>query len=82
MMKKNKNKSVFKTHNRAAYFFLLPWLIGLFLFVIYPVIYTVFLSFNSVISDITGWTNTAIGFKNYETAFFRNTDFTPLILEF
>ena len=81
-MKKKKNISVYKKHNRAAYFFLLPWLIGLFLFVIYPVFYTVFLSFNRVTSDITGWSNTWIGFRNYETAFFRNTDFTPLILNF
>ena len=81
-MNNKKKKSVFKTHSRAAYFFLLPWLIGLFLFVIYPVFYTLYLSFHSVLSDITGWTNTWIGFRNYETAFFRNTDFTPLILDF
>jgi len=81
-MKTKKKKSVFKTKNYVAYFFLLPWLIGLFLFVIYPVIYTFFLSFNSVVSNISGWTNTWIGFRNYETAFFRNTDFTPLILDF
>ncbi|TNF06773.1 MAG: sugar ABC transporter permease [Bacillota bacterium] len=81
-MKTKKNKSAIKTHNRSAYFFLLPWLIGISLFVLYPVFYTIFLSFNSVVSDITGWTNTWIGLTNYETAFFRNTDFTPLVLDF
>ncbi|MDX9690923.1 MAG: sugar ABC transporter permease [Acholeplasmataceae bacterium] len=81
-MKTKKQKSAFKTHNRAAYYFLIPWLIGIMLFVVYPVFYTIYLSFNSVVSDITGWTNTWIGFANYETAFFRNTDFTPLVLDF
>lgn len=82
MSKKIKASKITKSANKNAYLFLLPWLIGFVFFVAYPFFYTIFLSLHSVVRDVTGWTNTFIGFANYETAFFRNTEFSPLILEF
>ena len=83
-MKKPKSKvsDLSKHVNRSAYLFLLPWLIGFIIFVAYPFFYTIYLSLNNVVRDVTGWTNTWIGLANYETAFFRNTTFNPLILDF
>lgn len=82
-MKRKRQKSVFsKNINLNAYLFLLPWLIGFVVFVAFPFIYTIFLSLNSVVRNITGWTNTYIGLTNFEVLFFRNTVFNPLIIDF
>jgi ABC-type sugar transport system permease subunit len=82
-MKKKKQASTLTKHtNKAAYLFLLPWLIGFLIFVAYPFFYTIYLSLFSVVRDVTGWTYTFIGLGNYETAFFKNTTFSPLILDF
>lgn len=82
-MPRKRQKSVFsKNTNLNAYMFLLPWLIGFVIFVAYPFMYTIFLSLNSVVRNITGWSNTFIGLNNYEVLFFRNTVFNPLIIEF
>jgi len=82
MKKKKKASKLTRSSNKAAYMFLLPWLIGFILFVAYPFFYTIYLSFFYVVRDITGWTYEWIGFGNYEMAFFRNTSFNPLILDF
>lgn len=82
MKKKKKTSLLTKNANKSAYLFLLPWLIGFIIFVAYPFFYTIYLSFFNVARDITGWTYEFIGLGNYETAFFKNTTFNPLILEF
>lgn len=74
-VRKPKNENV-------AYLFLLPWLIGLIFFIIYPFINTIWLSFNLVSKDVYGWTYSFIGTENYVTAFFRNTDFNQLVVGF
>lgn len=81
-MKKKKVSKLTRNTNKAAYLFLLPWLIGFLFFVAYPFFYTIYLSFFYVVRDITGWTYEWLGFGNYETAFFKNTTFNPLILDF
>lgn len=74
-VRKPKNENV-------AYLFLLPWLIGLIFFIIYPFINTIWLSFNLVSKDVYGWTYSFIGTENYVTAFFRNTEFNQLVVGF
>lgn len=81
MAKKSKVKKPIK-QNLTAYLFLLPWLIGFIFFVAYPFLYTIFLSFNSVSRNVLGWQNEWIGFENYITAFIRNVNFNPLIVDF
>ena len=76
-IKKRKAKS-----ENIAYFFLLPWLIGLIAFVIYPFINTIWLSFNIVSKDIYGWTYQFVGGENYVTAFLKNTEFNQLLVSF
>jgi len=82
MSKRKKVSKLTKNANKSAYLFLMPWLIGFLIFVLYPFFYTIYLSFFYVVRDITGWTYTWIGLDNFETAFFRNTQFNPLILDF
>lgn len=81
-MKKKKFTELTRQSNKSAYMFLIPWLIGFIVFVAYPFFYTIYLSFFYVARDITGWTYEWIGIGNYEMAFFRNTTFNPLILDF
>lgn len=71
-----------KKYDNIAYLFLLPWLIGLVLFIIYPLFHTIFLSFNSVVKNIDGWKTSWIGSSNFRMAFFENTEFTPLLIDF
>lgn len=80
MAKSRKRKPI--NQNLSAYMFLLPWIIGFLVFVLYPLFYTIFLSFHRVVKDINGWNNTWIGLENFITAFVRNTSFTPLLIEF
>lgn len=80
MAKSRKRKPI--NQNLSAYLFLLPWIIGFLVFVLYPLFYTIVLSFNNVVKDINGWNNTYVGIENYITAFVRNTNFTPLLIEF
>ena len=80
MAKSRKRKPI--NQNLSAYLFLMPWIIGFLVFVLYPLFYTIVLSFNNVVKDINGWNNTYVGIENYITAFVRNTSFTPLLIEF
>src|SRR5690554_3495029 len=77
-----KSKARKPQNQNIAYLFLLPWLIGMFAFLIYPFMNTIWLSFNQVSKDVFGWNYTFIGMENYVTAFFRNTEFNALIIEF
>ncbi|CDR30861.1 ABC-type polysaccharide transport system, permease component [Acholeplasma oculi] len=69
-------------NQNVAYLFLLPWLFGFLVFVLYPFFNTIWLSFNQVSKDVYGWNYTLIGMENYVTAFFRNTEFNQLVVSF
>lgn len=76
-VKRRKPKS-----QNVAYIFLLPWLIGLVFFILYPFLNTIWLSLNAVSKDVYGWTYQFIGMENYITAFFRNSEFNQLVVGF
>jgi oligogalacturonide transport system permease protein len=81
--KKNKPSKYFqKQQNRLGYMFFMPWLIGFLIFTLFPFIYTVYLSFHRVNLNVLGWTATFNGIDNYVTAFLRNPDFTPALIQF
>jgi ABC-type sugar transport system permease subunit len=82
-MKKKKKLSVFeKRQGFLGYMFMLPWLIGFFIFTVWPFVYTIFLSFHEVRLTILGWETSFTGIDNYNLAFFRNTEFVPALLSF
>lgn len=58
--------------NLSSYAFLIPWLIGFFALTLYPMFYSLFLSFTSFnILQPPKW----IGFRNYFIMFFGNDQF-------
>lgn len=60
----------------AGYIFIGLWIIGFLVFGLYPIIYSLFLSFNKVIPSSDGIEATWIGIENYRVAF--TTDRTML----
>lgn len=80
--KKKRRDAHQRRQNRLGYLFMAPWIIGFLVFTLFPFAATVYLSFNNVVSTIAGWEITFVGLENYVTAFFRNTEFVPAVLEF
>lgn len=80
--KKRRRDAHQRRQNRLGYLFMAPWIIGFLVFTLFPFAATVYLSFNNVVSTIAGWEITFVGLENYITAFFRNTEFVPAVLEF
>ena len=71
-----------RRENTTGYAFLAPWLIGFAVFTVFPLLYTVFLSFHEVRLTVQGWRTTWVGFENYTAALLRGTAFTPGLLRF
>jgi oligogalacturonide transport system permease protein len=81
--KKNKSSRYFaRQQNRLGYMFFAPWLIGFLIFTLFPFVYTIYLSFHRVNLNVLGWTTAFNGIENYITAFLRNPDFTPALIQF
>ena len=55
--------------------FCLPWIIGFFVFTLYPLIQTLIFSFSSVTLSPEGFKTELIGFTNYFNLFSSDTDF-------
>ena len=79
---KQKMSAERKRQNRLGYSFLAVWLIGFLVFTAYPLINTIYLSFNRVSLTVFGWEMVWVGFENYITALLRNIYFTPALLAF
>ncbi len=75
-------KMLTKKQNRTGYGFLSLWLIGFITFTLYPLFYSLFLSFNEVRLTVKGWETTWVGFTNYTQTFLLNTTFVPALTEF
>ncbi len=80
--KKRKSDAYERRQNRLGYLFMSPWILGFIVFTLFPFAATVYLSFTDVVSTIKGWEISFVGLENYVTAFFRNTEFVPALLEF
>ena len=65
----------------AGYLFLLPWLIGFFVFVAYPVCYSLFLSFNKIEIFPEGTVHTFQGLEYYRLAFNYDVSFSTKLWE-
>jgi ABC-type sugar transport system permease subunit len=81
-MKKVKKSFLEKRRGLIGYMFMLPWLIGFFVFTIWPFVYTIFLSFHEVRLTVEGWETAFNGIDNYNLAFLRNTEFVPALISF
>ena len=79
---KRKGDAHQRRQNRLGYLFMAPWILGFLVFTLFPFVATIYLSFNNVVSTIKGWEISFVGLDNYVTAFFRNAEFVPALLEF
>lgn len=80
--KKKKGNAYQRRQNRLGYLFMLPWIIGFVIFTLFPFIATIYLSFTDVRATILGWEINFSGLSNYITAFFKNVEFVPALLDF
>lgn len=80
-MKKQKKISLKSQNARAGYLFSLPFLIGFFIFFLFPVVQSILISFKSVSANPTGGMNMRyIGFDNYFKLFFLDPEFLKIYL--
>lgn len=80
--KLHKGRSLEKRQTSRGYFFMFPWILGFVIFTLAPFIATIYLSFMNVDSTVNGYDISPVGFENYYTAFFKNTEFVPAIISF
>lgn len=79
---KKKVNAYKRRQNHLGYLFMLPWIIGFVIFTLFPFVATIYLSFTDVRTSVRGWEIDFVGMANYVTAFFKNTEFVPALLEF
>lgn len=79
MKRKLSNK---KIESIAGVFFVSPWIIGFLLFGAFPLIYSLFLSFNKVTITANGIMTEFIGFGNYQVAFATDRTMLEALITF
>ncbi|WP_054023969.1 carbohydrate ABC transporter permease [Bacillus sp. FJAT-28004] len=62
--------------------FVSPWIVGFFVFTLYPMLYSLFLSFHQVKITPVGVKTKYIGFDNFNYAFFSDPVFVEKILNY
>ncbi len=76
---KRKISSFEKKRSRTGYIFLSPWIFGSVFILIYPVIFSLILSFGDIKSYITYSVN-FVGISNYKEIFIADEKFVPYLL--
>ena len=66
----------------AGYLFIGLWIIGFLVFGLYPILYSLFLSFNKVIPSAFGIETTWIGLQNYQVAFTTDRTMIDALISF
>ncbi len=78
-MRNGKNRSVREREMRMGYVFVAPWIIGFVLFFLFPLAFSLVLSFSHV-TNLQNFTLEAVGWKNYLDALLVDVDFVPKLL--
>lgn len=85
MAKKGKIKSKYEGLQKrkaiAGYLFILPFLIGFLVFMVRPMLQSLIMSFCDVRVSANGFTFAFAGLKNYDNAFFRDTEFNQKLTD-
>lgn len=74
-----KSLTVEKRRSLCGYVFVLPWVLGFALFMLYPLIQSFLLSI-SRITDLKGLQLKVVGLENYEHLFTENIEFVPAFI--
>jgi ABC-type sugar transport system permease subunit len=77
MIINERRQSISKLHRRMGWLFVLPWIIGFFAFFLYPMIYSLVISFSNVSTEFS---ISFAGLKNYDQALLREVNFIPLLI--
>lgn len=70
-----KTKSIEKKRAKYGYIFLAPWVIGMLLFFIFPILQSVYFSFSDISISETGVKTDFIGMDNYKNILYVNPDY-------
>lgn len=81
MKKKRKSHSLEATRSKYGYIFTSPFILGAFISVIYPVIFSVIYSFCNVTADAKGYVLDFVGFGNFHHIFFVDPNFNFSLLD-
>ena len=76
---KKKYFSLIRNRNRKGILFLIPWLIGVVLFFVMPILQTLDYGFNNIRIGDREVIKTFIGLQNYVDAFTKDTNFVRLL---
>ena len=71
-----------RRESRLGYLFMAPWILGFLIFMLFPFIATVYLSFSDVRATIAGYEISFTGLNNFNTIFFRNAELVPALMDF
>lgn len=63
----------------AGYVYIAPWVIGFVLFMLYPLVYSLYLGFHEVVG-VGDFHLTSVGWDNFNKAFVLDTKFIPLFI--
>ncbi len=78
--KKKKHKDLAKGNAIAGYLFILPFIIGFLLFLLYPLVQSLYMSFCKV-GQTDGFTFTWQGLVHYKHIFTVHPDYVPMLLD-
>ncbi|MCQ2770986.1 MAG: sugar ABC transporter permease [Clostridia bacterium] len=74
-VKKKKKSNLFKRKQRAGYWFILPWVIGVIAFFLKPFAISFWYSFNEVIMGAEGFESKFVGIDNYKFLIVQDSSF-------
>ena len=80
-MKIKKNRGINALKARYGWICISPWILGLTLFFILPIVQSVIYSFSDVSLQAGGMKSDFIGFANFKYIFIENADYTDYILD-
>lgn len=81
MKSTKKNRSIERRHSQNGFLFILPWLIGVFLFFLRPLFQTIAFSFSKVSVDLGGFNIKFSGLDNYKYALFESPEYLNNLMD-
>lgn len=81
MKSTKKSRSIERRHSQNGFLFILPWLIGVFLFFLRPLFQTIAFSFSKVSVDLGGFNIKFSGLDNYKYALFESPEYLNNLLD-
>lgn len=81
MKSTKKSRSIESRHSQNGFLFILPWLIGVFLFFLRPLFQTIAFSFSKVSVDLGGFNIKFSGLDNYKYALFESPEYLNNLMD-